>query len=364
MTLAARAALLLAGGAAGRRQAAAPGDAHGGRRQSGGRGARGSGSAPAGRRHRHRRRATPTSKTPRGERRRWPPEGIHYLGVGISGGESGARYGPSMMPGGPREAYEAVRPIFEAVAARADGSSVRDLPGPRLRRALRQDGAQRHRVRADAVDRRELRPAQAGAGPRQRPLGRGIRRMAGRRAGILSARDHHRDLPPARRPDPRLPGGPHPGRGRAKGDGHVDVSERHGPARAGAEHRHRREHAQPVGARGPAGRRAAGSRAPRRWGLRARLPRLAPPARQRRAARPASRSTRSATRSSPPPSSPTSRASRSFSRPRPPRATTWPCTTWPRSGGEAASSAPLCCGRSGRPSSGSRICPTCCSTRS
>jgi 6-phosphogluconate dehydrogenase len=47
--------------------------------------------------------------------------GVHYLGVGVSGGESGARYGPSMMPGGPREAFEAVRPIFEAVAAKADG---------------------------------------------------------------------------------------------------------------------------------------------------------------------------------------------------------------------------------------------------
>ena len=48
--------------------------------------------------------------------------GIHYLGVGISGGESGARHGPSMMPGGPREAYEAVRPIFEAIAAQADSA--------------------------------------------------------------------------------------------------------------------------------------------------------------------------------------------------------------------------------------------------
>jgi 6-phosphogluconate dehydrogenase len=48
--------------------------------------------------------------------------GIHFLGVGISGGEFGARYGPSMMPGGPKEAYREVRSIFEAVAARADGS--------------------------------------------------------------------------------------------------------------------------------------------------------------------------------------------------------------------------------------------------
>lgn len=44
---------------------------------------------------------------------------INFLGVGISGGESGARHGPSIMPGGPKEAYERVRPIFEAIAARA-----------------------------------------------------------------------------------------------------------------------------------------------------------------------------------------------------------------------------------------------------
>src|ERR1700690_2265106 len=41
--------------------------------------------------------------------------GILYMGVGISGGEDGARHGPSLMPGGPKEAYERVRPIFEAV---------------------------------------------------------------------------------------------------------------------------------------------------------------------------------------------------------------------------------------------------------
>ena len=44
--------------------------------------------------------------------------GIQLLGVGISGGEHGARHGPSIMPGGEREAYKRVRPLFEAVAAR------------------------------------------------------------------------------------------------------------------------------------------------------------------------------------------------------------------------------------------------------
>jgi 6-phosphogluconate dehydrogenase len=58
-------------------------------------------------------------------------KGIRYLGVGISGGESGARHGPSMMPGGPRDAYEQVRPIFEASAAHVDGDPCVTYLGPR-----------------------------------------------------------------------------------------------------------------------------------------------------------------------------------------------------------------------------------------
>lgn len=48
-------------------------------------------------------------------------QGIHFFGMGISGGEKGARFGPSMMPGGNREAYERLRPVFEAVAAKVNG---------------------------------------------------------------------------------------------------------------------------------------------------------------------------------------------------------------------------------------------------
>ncbi len=44
-------------------------------------------------------------------------KGIHFFGMGVSGGEEGARRGPSMMPGGPKEAYERVREILEAVSA-------------------------------------------------------------------------------------------------------------------------------------------------------------------------------------------------------------------------------------------------------
>lgn len=57
-------------------------------------------------------------------------KGIDYLGVGISGGEAGARHGPSIMPGGPRDAYARVQPIFEAVAAHVDGDPCVTYLGP------------------------------------------------------------------------------------------------------------------------------------------------------------------------------------------------------------------------------------------
>jgi 6-phosphogluconate dehydrogenase len=57
-------------------------------------------------------------------------QGLQYLGVGISGGEHGARYGPSMMPGGPKEAYERVKHVFESVAAHVDGDPCVTYLGP------------------------------------------------------------------------------------------------------------------------------------------------------------------------------------------------------------------------------------------
>lgn len=57
-------------------------------------------------------------------------KGIQFLGVGISGGEHGARYGPSMMPGGPKDGYERVRPIFESAAAKVDGEPCVRYMGP------------------------------------------------------------------------------------------------------------------------------------------------------------------------------------------------------------------------------------------
>jgi 6-phosphogluconate dehydrogenase len=61
----------------------------------------------------------PDDTVRRGER--LAAAGLHYLGTGVSGGEDGARHGPSIMPGGPQEAYALVRPLFEAIAAKVDG---------------------------------------------------------------------------------------------------------------------------------------------------------------------------------------------------------------------------------------------------
>lgn len=58
-------------------------------------------------------------------------QGIHFLGVGVSGGEEGARHGPSIMPGGPKESYQRVQPIFEAVAAKVNGEPCVTYIGPR-----------------------------------------------------------------------------------------------------------------------------------------------------------------------------------------------------------------------------------------
>jgi 6-phosphogluconate dehydrogenase len=58
-------------------------------------------------------------------------QGIHFLGVGVSGGEEGALDGPSIMPGGDREPYdESVKGIFEAIAANVDGTPCCTYVGP------------------------------------------------------------------------------------------------------------------------------------------------------------------------------------------------------------------------------------------
>jgi 6-phosphogluconate dehydrogenase len=57
-------------------------------------------------------------------------KGIHYVGCGVSGGEEGALKGPSLMPGGSREAWEMIAPIFRKIAAQVDGEPCCRYMGP------------------------------------------------------------------------------------------------------------------------------------------------------------------------------------------------------------------------------------------
>jgi 6-phosphogluconate dehydrogenase len=56
--------------------------------------------------------------------------GLHFVGCGVSGGEEGALKGPSLMPGGSRESYEIIAPIFRKIAAQVDGEPCCRYMGP------------------------------------------------------------------------------------------------------------------------------------------------------------------------------------------------------------------------------------------
>ncbi len=57
-------------------------------------------------------------------------KGLRFIGTGISGGEEGARHGPSIMPGGDPEAWPLVKDIFQAIAAKVDGAPCCEWVGP------------------------------------------------------------------------------------------------------------------------------------------------------------------------------------------------------------------------------------------
>ncbi len=106
------------------------------------------------------------------ERRTTYVEGkkLLFIGTGVSGGEEGARRGPSIMPGG----SEAAWPLGQADPAGHLGQSRHPGRCPLLRlgrtarcRPLREDGPQRDRIRRHAVDLRSLLDAQACRGPDQ-----------------------------------------------------------------------------------------------------------------------------------------------------------------------------------------------------
>ncbi|MCC6312998.1 MAG: NADP-dependent phosphogluconate dehydrogenase [Thermomicrobiales bacterium] len=57
-------------------------------------------------------------------------KGFNFIGMGVSGGEEGALWGPSLMPGGPREAYDRLEPMLEAIAAKTDAGPCVTYIGP------------------------------------------------------------------------------------------------------------------------------------------------------------------------------------------------------------------------------------------
>ncbi|BCY08006.1 NADP-dependent phosphogluconate dehydrogenase [Actinoplanes sp. L3-i22] len=57
-------------------------------------------------------------------------KGLHFVGMGVSGGEEGALHGPSIMPGGPKESYDALGPLLEDISAKVDGEPCCTHVGP------------------------------------------------------------------------------------------------------------------------------------------------------------------------------------------------------------------------------------------
>src|SRR5581483_10977692 len=57
-------------------------------------------------------------------------QGLHFVGMGVSGGEEGALHGPSIMPGGPAESYQALGPMLETISAHVDGTPCCTHIGP------------------------------------------------------------------------------------------------------------------------------------------------------------------------------------------------------------------------------------------
>lgn len=56
--------------------------------------------------------------------------GLNFIGMGVSGGEEGARFGPSIMAGGDKASFEVIRDILEAISAKHNGTACADHFGP------------------------------------------------------------------------------------------------------------------------------------------------------------------------------------------------------------------------------------------
>ena len=136
------------------------------------------------------------------------PKGLLYMAMGVSGGEEGARKGPSLMPGGPKAGYDLLEPIITKCAAQTDsgpcttyvggpgagraelGGLARRAGGVSARLAPRPPGPRRR-------GRRRGRARRGGGLPRQAGIRRAVRR---RLAGGVRRLRHAQRLPREARP--------------------------------------------------------------------------------------------------------------------------------------------------------------------
>ncbi len=68
-------------------------------------------------------------------------KGLLFVGSGVSGGEEGARFGPSLMPGGTKAAWELLKPVWTAIAAKVDARTGRPIEGASRGKPVRAEGA-------------------------------------------------------------------------------------------------------------------------------------------------------------------------------------------------------------------------------
>ena len=175
---------------------------------------------------------------------------LKFMGMGISGGEAGARYGPSLMPGGSREMYDRVGPILEAAAAHVNGEPCVTYLGP---------GSAGHYVKMVhngieyglmelIVETYDLLKRGLGLTPAElAPLyDRWNQEELNSFLVEITAKIFSRQG----RPHRQAPGGYDPGQGQAKGHRHVDLLGCHGPPGGDAHHRRGGGHAGYVGLQG------------------------------------------------------------------------------------------------------------------
>ena len=172
---------------------------------------------------------------------------LKFMGMGISGGEAGARHGPSLMPGGSREMYARVRPILEAAAAHVNGEPCVTYLGPRSAGhyvKMVHNGIE-YGLMELIVETYDLLKRGLGLTPAELAPIYAALEPGGTQ--LLPGGNHRQDLYPPGRPHRQAPDRHDPGQGQAERHRHVDLLGCHGPPGGDAHHRRGGGHAGYVG---------------------------------------------------------------------------------------------------------------------